>query len=436
MRFLLNAVYLAILAATLPYWLYRSWKTGKYRQGLHQRWSGSIPEGALARRGPGPLVWIHAVSVGEVMMVRGLVERLRSRRPDLCFAVSTATEAGMALARERHPEAAVFWAPFDFTWAVRRAMDSLDPCLLVLIELELWPNLLLQARQRGVPVAVANARLGEKSFRGYRRIRSLMRTPLSAIRWWGAQTEEYAQRIRDIAPGGTVAVSGSIKYDGALLDRNHPRTDELRRLLGFSPDDRVLLAGSTQSPEEEAALAAYLAIRRDEPRARLVIVPRHAERFEEVARLLSRRGVEFVRRSRIRAPRERSAPVTLVDSIGELGRLWAIAEMGFVGGSLDRRRGGQSMIEPAALGVPVCFGPHTWNFKETVRRLLELDAAARIEDAEEVTRVWTNWLRSPEEARAVGARARAFILAQQGSTDRTVDALASLLPESAGRKTA
>lgn len=427
MRFVLDAAYLALIGALSPFFLYKAATTGKYREGMARKWRGVPPARPTGKR----VVWIHAVSVGEVLLIAPLVKRLIAERPDLAPVLSVTTNTGYALARERYPDIPVFYAPLDFSWAVKRCLTGLDPALLVLTELELWPNLLLAAKRRGTPVAVVNARMSDRSHRGYRKIRSLLRGPLSAIHWWGAQSEEYAARIRDlVGPDASVSVTGSMKYDGAVRDRDNARTRQLRDLLGFTGNETIFLAGSTQSPEEEILLDLFERQVGQHPSLRLVLVPRHKERFDAVADLLKKRRANFVRRSEIKAPLPSPAPVTLVDTIGELSYLWGLADVGFVGGSLENDRGGQSMIEPAGFGVPLCFGPHTWNFKETVSRLLEAKGAVQIGDRAELEETIATWLADPAAARVVGDNARRFIDRQQGAVVKTFTAIEELLDPS------
>lgn len=427
MPYLLNAFYLALLAATLPFWLYKSITTGKYRVGLWQKLAGAPPPVNSDK----PVIWFHAVSVGEVLLLRPLLEKFKADAPHFQLVLSVTTNSGMAVAESKYPWLPAFYAPLDFSWAVRRVYLGLDPKLVVLTELELWPNLLLEARRRGEPVAVVNARMSERSFRGYSRLGRLLHAPLAAIRWWGVQNDTYAARIRTLVANldkPTIAITGSMKYEGAPTERDNPKTRELGRLFGLAETDVVFLAGSTMAPEEEMILEAFLRLRARHPRLRLVLVPRHPERFAEVGALAERTGLEVAHRSRLAAPRERSAPITLLDTVGELAAAWGLAEIGYVGGSLGCQRGGQSMIEPAGYGVAFAFGPETWNFQDTVDHLLALDAAVRIERAGDLEPVLDRWLADPAAAAAIGRRARQFVLEQQGSVAATYRGLLDLLP--------
>jgi 3-deoxy-D-manno-octulosonic-acid transferase len=277
-------------------------------------------------------------------------------------------------------------------------------------------------------VAVINGRLSEHSFRGYCRIRPLVARLLAEIDLLAVQDATYADRFRRLgAPPGSVHVTGSMKYDGAETDRGNPTTRRLRRLAGLADDDVVFLAGSTQEPEETLCLAAYQQLRRTWPRLRLILVPRHPDRFEAVARLLDDSKVAWQRRTALdHRPLNPEARVLLVDVVGELGAWWGTAQIAYVGGSMGNR-GGQNMIEPAAYGAAVCFGPNTRNFRDIVATMLAHDAAVVVHDGEQLTGFVRRLLEAPEEAAAMGDRARALVAQQLGATERTFRLLAGLL---------
>ena len=426
MQRLFDAAYLSALTLTFPYWLYQSSRTGKYKRDMSDRLWGNTPAVDQNRS----RVWLHAVSLGEVLMTRPLVERFLRDRADLQLLVSSTTDTGLAVARERLVGTTPFRAPLDFSWAVSRAMDQISPSVLILAELELWPNLLLAAHERNIPVCVVNARISQRSFRGYKRLRPVLRRAIGSVQWWGAQSEEYADRIHGLVgdSGAEVVVTGSMKYDGATTDRNNPRTTSLRNLFGIAPKERVLVSGSTMSPEESIIIDTWRQLEPMNPDLKLILVPRHPERFDEVAQLLDRENVSYVRRSHLTGKESTLPRVILVDTVGELSAVWGLADLGYVGGSLECRRGGQSMIEPAAFGVPCCFGPSTANFRVTVEQLLLRQAARQVATREELLVQLTEWVRHPEQAAAVGDRAKEFIQGQQGAVDRTWDGLAKHLP--------
>src|SRR5262249_39908319 len=249
----------------------------------------------------------------------------------------------------------VFYCPLDFSWATRRAMARIRPNLLVLAELELWPNLIGEAKRTRCRIVVINGRLSARSHRGYRRLWPFMNRLLGKVDLWAVQTDEYAARLADLGvPRDRLQVTGSVKYDGVTADRENPKTRELRRLLGIAAGELAWIVGSTQAPEEEIALGIYRRLRKAVPQLRLILVPRHKERFDEVANLIAASGFVMARRSQLTEPLANRDAVILLDTLGELGALWGLADVAFVGGSLSQR-GGQNMIEPAAYGAAVTF---------------------------------------------------------------------------------
>jgi 3-deoxy-D-manno-octulosonic-acid transferase len=316
-------------------------------------------------------------------------------------------------------------------------MRRVRPDLLVLAELELWPNLILAAVRQAAKVAIINGRMSDTSFRNYRRLLPLARRVLTKIDLIAAQNTETAERFCKLgARRATVHATGSLKFDGASTDRENPRTRQLRGLAGFMPNDIVFLAGSTQSPEEEIALRIYRQLVPQYPHLKLVLVPRHPQRFDEVAGLLAASGLAWTRRSQLVDSAFRFPPsAILVDSIGELGAWWGTATIGFVGGSFGGR-GGQNMIEPAAYGVATCFGPNTWNFRDIVGQLLAADGAKVVHDEAELGAFVRRVLTEPSWARGLGERAQRLVLEQQGATARTVELLLPLMDESASSRAA
>ena len=452
MPYLLNLIYLLLILFSLPWLVWQAVRKGKYRRGYAAKFLGLVPR----RETQKTCLWLHAVSVGEVNLLLPLVRLIQQQRPDWQCVISTTTAAGMELARKKFPELSVFYCPLDFTWATAAAMRRIRPDVLVLAELELWPNLVRAARRHGAKVAVINGRLSEHSFRGYRRIRLFIAGILRQIDLIAVQDETYAQRFRLLgARPETVHVTGSMKYDGAQTDRANPATRRLASLAGFSSDDIVWLAGSTQEPEEEIVLEIFRRLSAEFPRLRFVLVPRHPERFQAVARLLDQSGLPWQRRSAIPAvePTVENAavvgatvelspqrdqlspqqmpqpiqrpPILLVDVVGELGAWWGAAQIAFVGGSFGRR-GGQNMIEPAAYGAAVSFGPNTWNFSDIVSSLLAQNAAVQLPDAADLERFVRRCLEEPQYAAELGRRAKTLVQSQIGATERTLDLLAEL----------
>jgi 3-deoxy-D-manno-octulosonic-acid transferase len=423
LAYLLDAIYLLLLLLLSPYFLVQAIRKGKYREGFAAKLLGSVPP----RTSGGVCLWLHAVSVGEVNLLSPLLKEIARRQPGWQCVISTTTMTGMALARKKYPHLTAFYCPLDFSWAVRRAMRRIRPHVLVLAELELWPNLIRAAREQGAKVAVINGRLSEHSFSGYRRIRGFVGRMLRQIDLLAVQDSAYAQRFLALgATPETVHITGSMKYDGAQTERANPVTQRLRAMAGFADDDVVLLVGSTQEPEEQVAIDVFARLAPAWPKLRLVIVPRHPERFDAVARLLEQSGLAWQRRTRLEPEGVRpNARMLLVDCVGELGAWWGAAHIAFVGGSLGNR-GGQNMIEPAAYGAAVSFGPNTRNFRDIVSAMLARDAAVVVADGPALEAFAARCLREPEYGRALGERARQLVFEQLGATSRTLQLLESL----------
>jgi 3-deoxy-D-manno-octulosonic-acid transferase len=422
----LNLIYALLLIAAAPWIAWRAWFTGRYREGFRAKLFGQAP----LRTGTGPCVWIHAVSVGEVNLVATIIRRLRDERPDAVIFLSTTTKTGYDLARKKYADCTIFYAPLDFTWAVSTALDRVRPSLLILAELEIWPNWIAAAHARDIPIAVINGRLSERSGRGYRRLRWLLAPSFARLSVVAVQNDEYAARFLALGAKPTaVHVTGSVKFDGARTDRANAQTRQLAELAGITPDDVVLLAGSTQEPEEAAVLDTYRSLMTEHPRLRLILVPRHPERFESVAKLLDQSDLVWQRRSQLTSPSARhDARILLVDTIGELGAWWGTAQIGFVGGSLGSR-GGQNMIEPAAYGTAVCFGPNTQNFRDIVALLLGAQGAEVVRDPVELTAFVRRMLDDPAARESLGQNARQLVERQLGATERTWQLLRPWLPE-------
>lgn len=441
---LLNLLYLLAFVILSPWLVWRAIATGRYRRELAAKLFGRV---SVSNPHQKLVVWFHAVSVGEVNLLGTLVPAFRKRRPDWLVVVSSTTDTGLAEARKRFADLPVIAWPFDFSWAVAAALDVVKPALVVLTESELWPNFLSAAKRRGVPVCVVNARMSPRSFARLQRFSALARRLLFAkVTCFAVQEEEYAERFRHLGvPEEKLVVTGSVKYDGVLEERNTPATQTLATLLATGalanggrqptlqareeqPADAgrsplVWLAGSTHAPEESIVLNVFARLRGRFPHLRLVLVPRHPDRFEEVARLVERSGLPFARRSRITDPLAEMPAVVLIDTLGELGAAWGLADVGFTGGSLDGQRGGQSMIEPAGYGVPCVFGPHVWNFKDAARRLVEVGAAVMVPDEAALEVEIAKLVGDAALRERMGTAARELVCRQQGATGRTLAAI-------------
>ena len=420
---LLNLIYLGLLSAVSPVLLYRAIVHGKYRRGWREKLLGGPPR----RTSTGPCVWLHAVSVGEVLLLRTVIERLKRVDGELDIWISTTTDTGHTVATEQFPDCRVVYFPLDFTWAVRSALERVRPDVVGLAELELWPNFIRAVEGQRIPLVLINGRISDRSFRGYRRIRFLMRPTLRRFEALGVQTEEHRRRLMQLgACGRRTVVTGSVKFDACGSRSSELRTGELRRELGIEPGEPVFVGGSTHPPEEKFVLECYRALREEIPGLRLVIAPRHRERFDEVAKLIQERGLSVVRRSGTGSNRSASEdhdrPVILWDTLGELHRGWGLADAAFVGGSLSQR-GGQNMLEPCGLGAAVVVGPNTWNFREAVELLHAGKAICVAGNQDELLKAVRRLLTDRDGAAAMGARARGIVRAHQGATAKTVDLL-------------
>ena len=424
MPWLRNLVYLLLIVLLLPKLIYSAVRHGKYRQGFAEKFLGFVPRIHIDANKR--CIWFHAVSVGEVNLLQTLIQEIEQRDPQCQCVISTTTRTGYELARKKYAPRTVFYCPLDFSWAIKTALRRIQPKLLVLVELELWPNLIHFAAQQ-TKVVVVNGRLSANSTRGYRRLGFMIKPTVRQLDHIAVQNDEYYQRFLSIGAATTqLTVTGSIKFDGAQSDRQNERTVELKKLAGISDTDFVIVAGSTQVEEEKISLSVLLKLLPEFPQVKLVIVPRHPERFNEVARTIEHTDLLAGRRSTITKPVDPSTKVILVDAVGELGAWWGLADIGFVGGSMGKR-GGQNMIEPAAYGVTVCFGPNTSNFRDIVEMLLANSAAQVVHNESEFEQFVLAAIHDGTKANEMGQRAKQFVVEQQGATTRSVDILFSLL---------
>jgi len=435
---LFNLVYLAVLLLLLPWVAWRRLSGGRPVAAPWTRFTGGIAP--LPAPGDRRRIWLHGVSVGEIQLLAVLAAELRRQAEAAGLSIdcvaSSSTTTGLDVAARRFGPDRAFPCPLDFTWAVDRVLDRVRPDLLVLGELELWPNLLARTQARGIPIVVANARMSPRSAAGYRRIGPLVRRMLGHVAAVIARGPEDADRFASFLPpgGAEIVVAGSMKFDGVKGDRDAADVRRLRALAGIAAADVVFLAGSTQAPEEQFAVDAFLTAAQRHPRLRLVIVPRHVERSREVAALLERAQVPWQLRSRLEADgADPAARVLLVDTTGELGWWWGTARIAFVGGSLDGKRGGQNMLEPAAYGAAVSFGPHTRNFRDEVARLRAADAAVVVPDGAGLSAFVERCLDDEAYATGLGRRAADLVASQRGATAMTAAAILALLPSSGPR---
>ncbi|OYP29503.1 3-deoxy-D-manno-octulosonic acid transferase [Rhodopirellula sp. MGV] len=423
-----NFIYLMAMTIASPWIVYRMVRHGRYRRGGHEKLFG-ISKSKAKRICGGPNrspVWIHAVSVGEINLIGSVVRQLRERDPGTPVVVSTSTDTGYDLAVQKFGEDHVFFCPLDFTWAVGRTLRRLKPKMLVLVELELWPNLVSMSRQAGVEVMVINARLSEKSSNGYQRVRPLTRPIFSRLSHVACQDELTAERF--VACGADpqcVEVTGSLKFDNAPDSRDNAEVQSRVNWANIDPWHRVWIVGSTQEGEEAMALRIYDRLAKKNRNLRLILVPRHRERFDSVAQLVQEHGFKVRRRSikdDRRGDQWDADTVLLVDSIGELRHWWGVGQIATVGGSFGNR-GGQNMLEPAGYGNAVCFGPDTRNFDEIANRLINAGGAMRVADEPALEKFVEICAANEPMANELGRLARKVIAQHCGATERTMTCL-------------
>ncbi len=422
MYWLYSAALAAGLLLSLPYWLLEFVRHGKYRGGLSER-LGRVPQ-RLSRQSGGSGIWIHAVSVGEVVAITGLVFELRRQFPQHRVVVSTTTATGQKMARQRFGEDSVFYFPLDFAFAIRPYLRLLRPQLIVIAETEFWPNFLRLAHRSGARIAVVNARISDRSWPGYRRFRQIVAGILINVDLFLAQTEEDSRRLRDIgAVPERIEVSGNLKFDVPIT--SPPAiVDNLRLAFEGAEAGPVMVCGSTMDGEESLLIQAFENILVSHPRAVMILAPRRPERFTEVATLLEKLHIQFWRRSRWQGE-PIFGGVLLLDTIGELSALYALADVAFVGGSLVPH-GGHNIIEPAKYGVAIVVGNHTENFRDMVG-LFQSRGALRVVGPAELPLVLMELLSDDTERAAMGHRAAETLRSQMGATQKTVEALHKLL---------
>jgi len=418
-------IYSALLAlglvAATPFWLLEMVRHGKYRKGLLQR-LGKVPPSL--RNSGAPSIWIHAVSVGEVLAVGELVQKLRGEFPRHQVLISTTTDTGQELAAKRFGADNVFYFPLDFASIMRRYCAAIRPELVVVAETEFWPNFLRAAKQSGAHIAVVNARISDRSLPGYQRWRGLLRPVLNNVAAFLAQSPEDARRLVAIgAAEERVFVSGNLKYDFALPPPPQILAP-LKAALSQSGARPVLVCGSTLNGEEALLVEVFRQVLVQFPDAVMLLAPRHPERFGQVASLLQESGMKFTLRTQW-SNSQLNGSILLIDSIGELANLYALADLAIVGGSFVQA-GGHNILEPAQQGVPIVVGPHTENFRDIIS-LFRANDAVRVSDSNNLAKTVISLLKSDPERHALGLRARQTLQSQQGATALAMQHLRRLL---------
>ncbi len=433
MYFLYSLLLTVGFVVLLPRFVIDALRTRKYVTGLRQR-LGDLPKLPPSDQA---LVWLHCVSVGETEAARPLVRALGKTFPNHRLVVSTTTVTGQQLAQRifAQDSAAVFYFPIDWSWTVRRVLRILQPSAVLIMETELWPNLLRECRRQTIPVALVNGRISPTSASRYGKIRSFMKRVLNDLTMAVMQSDKDVARIRELGLAGNKAVSsGNLKFDSAEIITGDSASLDLRDRFGFNRERPLIVAASTHAPEEQAVLDALKRIRQSEngKHARLLIAPRHPQRFDEVAKQIEESGLSWARRSANSAPADANCDVILLDSIGELRQVFAFADIAFVGGSIASK-GGHNILEPAAAGVCIITGAHTDNFTAVMKAFLAEDAVVQLPDvslaeaAGKLAEAISEMLGNDSRRRALGERAKAVCNRNRGATERTINIISTLL---------
>ena len=427
---LYSVLVLIVAVIASPWFIYQAVRYKKYVGSLGQR-MGYLPvsfniDGDAS-------IWIHAVSVGEVLTARPLISDLKRRYPNLRMFLSTTTMAGQQLARRNIQNVdAVFYFPFDLGFVVRRTLDLVRPKLFIMMETEIWPNLLRECRERGIKTAVVNGRLSARSYPRYRMIRPMMRRVLEHIDKFLVQSEESARRFIDLgADPARVVVTGSLKFDSLELSSTALQArarDRVLRYFRVAASRPVIVSGSTMKGEEASVLRAFRRVRVASPNTLLVLAPRNPERFAEAEQLARAEGWKVARRSDLAVDAEPRVDIVILDTIGELATVYQIATIVFVGGSLVAT-GGHNVLEPAVFGKPIVFGPHMENFLEIADAFVSNGAGVQLSSEAELEEAFLSLMSDPVRRARLGAAARALVEANRGANDKSVTVLATLLPQ-------
>jgi len=412
----LQFIYSQLIRLALPFILLRLWWQGRHSPELRINWRQRL---GFVPRASGTVVWVHAVSVGETIAAAPMIRRLLARNPDITILMTAMTDTGLAQAMKMFGDQVQYaYAPYDTPGAIRRFLNRANPRILVIMETEIWPNMIRQSRSRRVPVFLINARLSERSARGYERVKSLVAPIMRSISWVAAQAEKDAERFRRIGVAASkVDVTGSVKFDVDIPEDVREASLQFRASLAGRP---VWIAGSTHEGEDAQLLAAHRQLLGAYPNALLIIVPRHPERFESVAEQIIRQGFSLAQRSQ--GDELAGAEVYLGDTMGELMMLYGASDAAFVGGSLIER-GGHNPLEPAVWGIPVISGPNVFNFETIYQRLLDDRGVVIVGGSDELFQHLSALFGDDDERRASGQRALLVVNKNRGALDMVVDGI-------------
>ncbi|MFA5145394.1 MAG: 3-deoxy-D-manno-octulosonic acid transferase [Candidatus Omnitrophota bacterium] len=424
-----DLIFLALLLVYLPVYLLK----GKFHKDFWER-LGFLPKGLNAKGS----IWVHAVSVGEVMAIRGLIEELRKIYPDKKFIISTVTVTGNKIARGIAKEGDfVTYLPLDLSFIVRRVIERARPALFIIAETEIWPSLITCLYKRNIPIITVNGRVSDASFRGYLSIKFLLKPILNKISLFCVQSERDAGRLTRLGvPEEKIRVTGNMKFDTQDYPDGAQANADYRLKLGLAPEDKLLVAGSTHDGEEEEVLEVYKGLQKSFPHLKLLIAPRHPERSKAVAQVISKFGFRsaFISSSPLTCSTCITDPVFVLDEVGKLVSFYAASDIVFVGGSLIKK-GGHNILEPASLSKPILFGPHMFNFRDIADLFLNNRAAIAVRDKAGLEESMAGLLNDPLRAAELGKRARQLITQNRGATKRNAEYIKAVYSLPCGRST-
>jgi 3-deoxy-D-manno-octulosonic-acid transferase len=412
----------------VPYYGIKGMNRGRVRRGIGERF-GFYDSAKLRTLAGRPIIWIHAVSVGETRAAIPLISVLREAYPHHALVLSNVTETGQEVsAAIKDLDLRVFF-PFDFSWVIRRVLRSIRPEMVVIVETEIWPNFIRHSRNLGIPVVLVNGRISDRSYPRYRKVARFLRPVLREVSAFCMQSQQDADRIIDLgADPDRVHSTGNLKFDLQPPSFGKMERDRLRAEYSIPPGTRVWCAGSTHAGEEEQVLRVYSRIRETEESVFLILAPRHPERCVDIEILLQRWNLGFVRRSEITSQGElKAGDVLLVDTLGEMLKLYTLSDVVFVGGSLVEV-GGHNVLEASMLKKPVCFGPHMHNFKEISRLVTDAGGGVQVANEAELLKITQEFLAHPEKCREMGEKGFSLIASNQGATRRSINIIGHLIP--------
>jgi 3-deoxy-D-manno-octulosonic-acid transferase len=426
---IIDFIYFVYIVIVTPYYLFKFLTSKYHRQGLVERFGFiRLSSDDRSKR----FIWLHAASVGEIKAAEVLIEKLRELYPNYELIISNLTPAAQKLVKEKYADIKSFFFPLDLSLIVRKVLKQINPALIILIEQELWLNLIRIGNSKKIPIVLLNGRITKHSARKYRLIKPIIRRIWNKISYFCVQNKEYFERFKTLGiKADKIIITGNMKYDS--FNKLYSQKDEIiyKEIFGFNQNDLVVIGGSTHNPEEELLLEAYSGLKKNINNLRLIIAPRHPFRFDEVEKLIKTKGFECLRRSTILKVNNRmscnaDSAIILLDTVGELSRVYSISDVVVVGGSFVPR-GGQSILEPASLGKPVIFGPDMSNFQEIADLLIKENAAISVIDQAGLYQQLNSLFKDSGILKKMGERARSIINRYQGATERNIKFINNLL---------